>query len=518
MTDTSTTQTTRTHTYARTAFALIIAMGVLLPAAVGPAAAAEQADLQIDQPSYVDTNVQIDESGEQRIYKVRGNEYRIRLNGVDHENVSAVNVVNGPGSIEYDEGIDAWRFSPNGNAGTSTLRFQVEIAGGVVTQEAILQTSDVNWVHRTSKEDKKITAAANKWETVKQKAADVDPDAETMAIVNLGMTAAKFIKSPFEAYVNDIQAALIILFFRPGGWTVLAILIGIALFGVASGARYKNRTQKQLADWGDIQTEKDEAYLQKARKVASEWDWNDLFPDDVARAHRDYFGRNCWTGLKSYMLMRSDTSIKGTVLQMMGQLEYEGWIKRNEDGTIIDAGTTQGESPRGDGGDVETIQLGKLDHEDERDRAFIEAVGIEDIDDTVFDVDPERIDLSKAQFAISNREVDDAELFRYINPDFPEDYEGEPELCEILGKFFEWVIEHPATDDVGRIEPTHDLISYHAEMSSILADDLDIPIGMWYRREMFWLADRLTADAELAETIERVDMSGAGGDAVPGGD
>lgn len=479
--------------------------------AIQPAVADDGlADLEIEQPNYVPTDVVVSDEDGERIYEVGGDELLIRFTNADHANVTAVDVRDGPGTIEYDENIDLFRFDAEGQAGSSELLFQVEHADGSVSEHrAILQVRDVHWTHRTAEEDQELREAANNWSQVESEAAQIDPDEDPADVVSRGLTFARFIDSPFSTFLADIQAILIMMVFRPGGWAILGVLIGMALIGVASGARYRNRTQKQLADWGDIQHEKDEAYLQKARRILQQNDWNQLFPDEIARAMREYFGRNVWQGFKQYMLLRSPVSVKGTVLQMMAQLGYEGYRVETDDGEIEAIVTTDGEP---DGENVTAIDLSALDYENEDHREFIEAVDPEDLDEKVYKASDEQIDLSSASFPISNREVDDADLLKEINPAFPEDYENEEEMARHLGQMMQFVIEHPHTDENGQSRRDMDLLSFMSEMDTVLADQAEFPAGHFQRRELLWLADHIAPEDELKETVENLSQDSIGGD------
>lgn len=502
-----------------TAYALVTVL--VLGLALQPAIAAEPAELHIEQPAYIDSDVTIDQDGDQRIYQAAGEELLIRLQNAEHANITGAAVTDGPGSLDYDERMDAYRFETD-QSGTSTLRFNVDDGQGVQTYEAVLQVTDVHFVTRTVERDEEMREAAGKWDDVVRETERIDPDGDPEDIVSTGLTFARFIDSPFSTFIQDMQAALIILIMRPGGWAILGTLLAMTLIGVAGGARYRNRTQKQLAEWGDIQVEKDEAYLNKVRKILQQNDWNQLFPDDIARAMREHFGRNVWQGYKQYLLFRSPASVKATVMQMMAQLDYEGRVKRHDDGNIADAWLERvpgepADDLETDGGDVERVTLSTLRYQDDEDRAFIDAIDPSELDEEVFEMPSDRIDLDQVDFPISNRDVDDSELLERINPDFPNEFKHEEELARCLGEMLEFVIDHPHTDERGLSDRKMDLLSFMSEMDTVLADEADFYAGHLYRRELFWIADNLSADDEIEETMARVSESGVGGDLHGGG-
>lgn len=491
----------------RAAFLLAGLMALTLLASTG-AVAAEPADLTVIQPEYVDSDVDVVTSDGDRIYNVEGPEQRLALDSADHENVTNTGISDGSGSLEYDETTDLYVFTPSGE-GTTTLFWEVETGDGTVTYEASLQVENIEWVHRTSEEDAAIQEDASRFQEIEREVDRLAPNEETEAVLSSALTMYRFFDSPFSTLVADMRGALIMLLLRPGGWLITGFFLAIALLGVASGARYRNRTQKQFGDFGDIQVEKDEAFLKKARQILQQCDLNMLFPDDAARAMREYFGRNSWIAFKQYMLLRSPTHVKGVVLQMMAQIGYIGRVKRDEHGEIIEAWVEQ-DDPDGfvatDGGEaIETVSLPDLDYENADDRAFVNAVPGEQLDDDVFVVD---IDIGKVDFPISNREVDDAELLEELNPNFPEDFEDEEDLARMLAKLIEFVTDHPHTDEWGRSRRGMDILSFLSEIDAVLADEADFPIGYYHRRTLLYIADNMDKGDEIAETVDRINDEG----------
>ena len=506
----------------RRLFACALVALLALSLTVQPAAAAEPADLTIEQPDYVDSDVVVSSTDAGTpIYEVSGSELLIQVENLDRENTTAFEVRDGPGSISFDEELGLYRFETDGQAGTSEVLIQGRPGGELVEFEAVIQVEQAAFTTRTVEADQELQQNADRWQEVASEAEQVDPTREPEAVVSDGLTYARFFDSPFSTLVQDIQGALAILVFRPGGWVILGILLSIAFIGVASGARYRNRTQKQLADFGDIQAERDEAFLNKARRILQQTDYNQLFPDDVAERMRDLFGRNPWIGFKSYLLLRSPTSVKGNVLKMMSQLGYRGYYRTDDEGAVAEAWVAQtdpgdrgdGEDTvRSDGGMVMPLTLSNLDYHTDTHRQFIDTIDHGQLDETVFELSPDDIDLDAVDLPISNREVDDAELIERLNPEFPSDFEHEEEMAEYLAQFIEFVLEHPHTDDMGRSKRGMDLISFLAEMDSTLADEAQFPVGHFMRRELLWVAENLETDAEIGETIDRLESGAVGAD------
>lgn len=499
-------------------------VGLLVVALVGgliaPAAAADQpAELHIEQPAYVDDDVSVTEDDGDRIYTVSGEEFLIRLENADHANVTDASVSDGTGSLDYDAAIDMFRYEPDG-VGTMTLSFFVDEGDGIDTYEAIVQVEQVGFVTYSADRDEEIRAAADNWEDFEGEVNRIDQDLDAEEAASTGLTWVRFREAPFASFLEPIQAILIMMATTAGGWFLIGIFLGLTLLAVAGNARYRNRTQKQFGDIGDIQVEKDEAYLKKAERVAiQQVDLNEHFPDDVAHALRKHLGSNTWSALKQYMLIRPPVAVKATCLQLMGQAGYEGRVERGADGSIERAWVVDpdpGEARLGDDDDAvadggtEAVDLTALRYQRDDDVAFIHAIDGDELDERVYHLDPEQIDFEQVQFPISNREVTDDEILEHINPRFPEEFENEAELAAAIAKLWEVAIEHEWTDEDGNPRREMDLVAFLAEMDSVLADKLDFPAGHLYRRETLYLAEHLSEADKLDEVIETMHKDGAG--------
>lgn len=504
----------------RAVFVVMLVLGSLLGAVGGVAAQsdtnAEPADLNIIQPEYVGEDVETDMSGEDRIYRVTGPRHVITLSNVNHSDVTAYGISDGDGEFRYDQGLDAYVFEPTGN-GTSTLYWTASETEGntTVTQryEASIQASETEWVHRTGQEDAALREKAGKFDEIASEVEHVAPGVAVDKAIGDALTYYRFFDSPFSTLFDDMRGVLLMMALRPGGWIIGGLFLGVSLLGVASGARYRNRTGKQFRDIGDIEVEKTEAYLKKAQRILSNCDYNDFLPDDAARAMRDLLGRNPWIGFKNYLLLRSPTHVKGLVLQMMAQIGHEGRVTRTPDGAVKDAWVEHprdddaaGVTPAADGGmDVEAVSLADLSPENDADREFITHVPGEELDMDVFQAD---IDPDSVEFPISNRDVDDAQLLDELNPHFPDDFEDEEHLAEALGHVVEYVVNHDHTDEWGRSERELDLLSFLSEMDSVLADEADFPLGHVQRRMLVYIADNMEKEAEMTETVDRLNTEG----------
>jgi len=480
---------------------VLLAAGLLLAyAGIAPVmAAGEQANLSIVQPDYVDGSVTTDTADDEIIYGVKGPRQLITFESAPNATVSDFGIAEGSGSLDYQASTDLYIFIPDGN-GSTTLFW---VANGT-RYEAVIQTESVDWVHRSSTADQSLNEQAEKYQQIESEVEQMAPDSETDDVISSALTYWKFFDSPFSSLIQDMRGTLAIMFLRPGGLIITGFFLAIALLGVASGARYRNRTQKQLADIGDIEIEKSEAYLKKAKRILSNTDYNEFLPDDAARAMRETLGRNPWIGFKNYLLLRSPVHVKGVVLQMMGAVGYQGRYRRGYDGQITEAWVERDDvSTDGDG--VERMDLSALDYDNIDHRDYVQAVPSDQLDYSVFQEDIGPDDVS---FPISNRQVDDAELLEELNPHFPDDFEDEEHLARALGSMVEFVCDHDHTDAWGLPHRELDLLSFLAEMDSVLADEADFPVGHVHRRMLVYIADNMEREDEVTETVERLEEDG----------
>lgn len=512
-----------TRRIAHVALAVLLVSSVLAGIGFGSVAAqtqsdTQQAELSIVQPEYVESDVETDVSNGDRIYRVNGARHVIGLKNTGNATVMGYGVADGDGSLQFNEGLGAYVYKPAGN-GTATLYWttQEQEGNATVTQryEAVIQTESTDWVHRTGSEDKALQEQASKYQEIAGEVEHLAPDRNVDEVVSSALTYYRFFDSPFSSLFNDMRGILLMLVLRPGGWVIGGVFLLVLVIAVAGSARYRNRTQKQFGDIGDLELEMTEAHIRKAKKILSNCDYNDFLPDDLARAMRDTLGRNPWIGFRNYLLLRSPTHVKGLVLKMMAEIGYTGRYTTAPDGSIKDAwvertrdrdGDTGDDTAVADGGDSgEEMDLSTLAYENDGHRSFINAVSGDELDFEVFHHD---IELDDVEFPISNREADDAELLQDLNPDFPDDFEDEEHLSRALGEMVRYVVNHDHTDEWGRPRREHDLLSFLAEMDSVVADEADFPVGHIQQRMLVYIADNMDTADEMTETVDRLQTEG----------
>lgn len=492
----------------------LVVATILLTAATGTALADDRADLEITNPEFVDEEVEVDRGENATIYHVQGPEQTVVFENAAYGNVTDYGTLEGPGSLSFDSDRDVFVFDPEGAEATTHVFFEVD---DEQRYTADIRTSNVEWAHLPADEYDEQQEALSTWESVQRDAQGVVPNQDPVETIESGLSYAQFFDSPFSRMTQDMQGVLIMMFMTPGGLFITGIIGLTVVVVLAKHYRYKNRTQKQFAELEELDREMDEAWLQKARKILQQCDHNDLWPDHLARAVRDLLGNNVWVAFKEYSLIRSPTSVKGTVLQAMGQVGYEASVHYDADGRVTNARVVETDRdpdddsfedvPIADGGTVKTVNLTNLSYDDDHDRAIIETIPADDIDESVFDAD---LDVSEISFPIDNREVSDSQLLEELNPSFPGDFEDREQFARVLAELMQFVANHDHSDDEGRVRGEKDLLSFMMELDTILHDEADFPPAFVMQKELLCAAEHMDKGERLNERVETAELDGVG--------
>jgi len=517
----------------------------------------ERAELDIEQPSWVDDDLSVDRTDNRTIYEVSGDEFEVIVENANHSDVDRVDVVDGSADIEYDDHRDVWHVEPDGE-GTVSLQFiadePVLDSDGNETSEteetryaATLRVSDTDWTHLETADHDETRQDAQNWSAVESEANSIAPERSVDSVLSTGFAAAQFLDSPGAALSTDIQGVMLMLVLRPGGLVILSVFLLLIGVTAASGFRWRHRFESQLEEHDRAAQEMKEAWLNKSRKVLQQCEWSDLLPDHLAQTMYDMWGPNVWQGFKNYQLMRSPTHTKGLWLQMMGQIGYTGVVHYDADGNVtqaraltqneyedeyggFDVGGSSDDPDDGsrpdvidvdggptetDGGLLETEELARFRFEDLRfddpeHRDIIDAIPVDDMDESVFlpsiDIDPEPLSLP-----IDNHNIDDAELVALLEPRIPGDFQTYEQMARVHGQLLEYVVTHPHyTDSDGQVREEMDLLSFMSEMDSVLADKAEFSAADIQRRMNYWVAEHMDRNDEVDHTLREAFEHGVG--------
>jgi len=133
----------------------LLAISSLFIAASGTALADERAEIAVSQPEYVDAEVQTDRAENATVYHVQGPEQTLRLESANYSNVTDAGVLDGPGTIEPDDGDRAFTFDPQGKEATTRIFFDVREGNQTTRYIADIRASNVQWAHMPQSEYEK---------------------------------------------------------------------------------------------------------------------------------------------------------------------------------------------------------------------------------------------------------------------------------------------------------------------------------------------------------------------------
>lgn len=514
----------------------------------------ERAELEIYQPPWIDDEPTVDRSANRTVYEVRGDVFEVRLANVDHDHVERMIVADGSASVEYDEERDLWHVDPDGE-GTVTLQWVAEEpvfdeSGNVAETETVryaasLRVSDSEWVHLRESEYEQTRQDAANWSAVESEANSIAPDRSVDSVLSTGLAAARFLDNPTAALTADVQGVLIMMTMRPGGLLILGTFLALIALTAATGFRWRHRFEKQLGEHDRVAQEMREAWLNKSRTILQQYDWPDILPDRFAQWTHDKLGPNVWYGLKEYRMIRSSLHTKGLLLQLMSQIGYIGVVHYDAQGNVskaralthseyedeyggIDIGSDDdngdGDGPPDvidvdgtatDGGILETEEIEILSFEDLRmdhevHREIIRAIPAEDLDESVFlpSVD---LDLSRVSLPIDPNSIEDSELVRSFEPAIPGDFEDYDQYARTLARMLELAVNHPHyTDSDGEVRSEMDLLSFLAELDSVMADKAEFSSADIERKILYLVADELDANDHVESTLEDAYQYGVG--------
>ena len=514
-------------------FALLLVGSLFAPLAIADELdhGDERGDLDIRQPTYVDSSVDREETTNSTVYHVEGATQEIRLESVNHDDVEAFGVLEGSGSITYEETGDVYVFDAEEEAGTRVLYWDVvetveeEIetsdpdTNGTTTETreseetvryvATLSVDSVEWVHRTADQDEELRNDAGNWSSVESTATRVNPDQPPEETIEEAFRDHEFLNDPFASFTQDARGT-VMMATRPGGLAVFGLVLGLASVVVGISLVKLHRKERQLEEIGDVDEAREEAYLEMAEEILAERDWSDFLPEHLARHCRNYLGRNCYLGFKRYILLRSPSHTKGLLLQLMGQVGYVGRA-RLEDDEIVEA-SVEYRSDRDDvatdgGEEALAVDLERLDVDSERDRSFVELVSGDELDVDVL-YQAEDLDLDAVEWPIDEREASDSEILEALNPDFPDDFEDEEQLADALSGLMNLVANHDFTTEEGRPRRDRDMLSFLGELDAVLADEVDFPLAHVQRRMLILAAQRMDKGEEVRQQVDRLSEEG----------
>lgn len=382
----------------RRAIIVLVLAGALVAGAV-PATAQDDvltrdADLVVEQPHYVDGDVETRQFNGTQTYVATGSVLDLHAQNFAPGDVVDYGVQTTGGRLSYDSATGQFRFGANAS-GTYQLYWvvaeQVAVAGnqtqagnatatnatgGTVTRQvryaANVRVSGTEPKAHLAESDLAATRdAAGKWRefnaTVQElrdanlllQSADLSTEETIQGMVNAYILQ----NDPLRALTGNITAVVLILFTTLGGGLLLVILLGYHTVVVNKFRRALNRAESIEGDEGALAERMAGLEREERLRELQNHDWNDVFEDDhIAHAHRtlgdtplEGFARFTGTLLQPRVWLRER-------LQAMGS---EGYVAVAEDATIVTDGGDADANADADGPDWEQIDAARVAPADE---------------------------------------------------------------------------------------------------------------------------------------------------------
>lgn len=496
--------------------AAVLVLALVLGAAVAPLLAttadaqlaSRDATLAIDQPAYVDSEVKQTSINGTRAYVVKGEEIDIRPQNFRSSDVLDYGVDAPAGTLTFDEAMQEYTFSPEGETGTFELYWTVteqRVVNNTQGNQTVQTTTNVSVrysaVVRVDGKTQMTHVVAGTIAGLRQQAANWEEfNATVQDVREMNLLAFAFGSPPSTEQVVQGMVNTYIATRDPirglfSGSEIMILLV-TSMFGLfllvsnfGAFAALLLKTYRRLfffesieAEEGAIRDRVAELDDQQRRMRFADLDWVDWFNDHVA----DLFKRLGATPAEGYDALSNGVLQPRTWvrdrLQAMSQCGYAARVERR---TVTDGGDEEEPSevitdaeviaiplelgPNEEFADRDDLVslahpddelLDALDWEDEYIRNF-DLVG-EDIDASKLDTEPTTLDLDEllAAVELQTRRFEDTET-----------------AGQYLREYLESVRAHPITDAEGRPRTTREMANRLLTIVRRARDEHDIPLA-----------------------------------------
>jgi hypothetical protein len=537
--------------------AAVAALLVLsLVAGVVPAAAQDDvltrdAEVIVEQPHYIGSDVETKQVNGTRTYVASGRVLELHAQNFDSGAVVDYGVATTGGQLTYDSATGQFAFRANAS-GTYRVYWvvaeQVAVTGGNTTGNATAanttsggtETRQVRYTanvrvsntapkaHLAESELAETRAEAANWREFNATVQDLRDENLLLASADLsteetiqGMVNAYILQNdPLRALTGNITTVVLILFTTLGGGFLLVVSLGYHTVVVNKFRRALNRAESIEAEEGELADRVADMNRRDRLRAFQNWDWNDPFEDDhIAHAHRtlgetplEGFSRFTGTLLQPRVWMHDR-------LQAMGA---DGYVAVPESDTSGGTVFTDGGEPEDDAPDApnwKTIDEAEVVLEDAVDEGTL-TDDLSEPSDALLDA------IDWQQPAIRDFDLVDAtppggdghptattldidELTAEADLDMAH-FDSREEAGVYLRQWFESVREHDFTETDGTVDTSRYVLNRWLQTAQLARDEFDLPVD--YMIEAIEAAiDWSDPEESAANTVERI-RAGNGGD------
>lgn len=491
------------------AVVLLLVGGLLAP--VVAQSAVSDAQLDVEQPHYVESAVQTDTSGNVTTYIVNGTHHELRPLNFRVDAVSDFGVEQTGASLTYDAAVGEYIFDSGGQSGTYTVFWRVAVERDVqgsnetITDhrryEARMQVRSSAFAHVSQSRLEQLRSDSENWSEVVTALEEVGPDRPVEPELQDALDAYAFLSNPFRALTGDFQAAIIVLTFTNGGRILLGLLILLPIAIVAPYLLGYRRMRQRLPDVDELDVEKLKRMREKRKRRLVEVTPHDL-PLDPRTADKlqDRWGENLWLIVDKLHRLLPDVVTKRIFAQAMAYQGYVATYDIGESGEPTDVELVH-ESDLDDEPDRVVDPLEPTDEGSERshDERVFDALEWDQIDRHALteDVPVEAIDAP-----IKPTDVDD-DLLAKTDVDIPEDFESREAFADALGEVCRFAVGHEYTTEDGHIKPERSALNLLSLLTSVTHERYDIPSLTYYRDIFVYLGERLNGSDAVRDAASR---------------
>lgn len=474
------------------------------------------ADLAIQQPDYVDSQVAKSLSGDRPVYEAAGGQLSISPS-VPYEDVVDYGVSTDAGSLSYNPEFGYYTFDSEGKEGSFDLYWMVEtetdggnstervqhVATVQITDDAQVQVVDPGQ-YQSLQED------AQKWEEWNTTLGEIQED-DLLLHTLTGTPDKKTIqegmvdtyrdsRDPGQYVLNSYRAIVTLLIFSAGGYFFLVQVFGGLLPAVRELYGRLNRHEENEKYEGELAERQAEQHKHDRLQIDADIDYQDVpgFTDHDAAAFREM----ATTPLELYSYVRGHTPWKKTVrdrLRAMSDCGYAARVTLADDDIATDGGD-DADLPALPSGDDDT-DLSDLLADGDANAEIVALDDVLDTDETIDDrdelwpiddpsealveevaADPtiwRTFDLTKADVdASSFDEPLETQSLKHIveELDPPMEYwDTKEEFGQHLLEVFQFLETQPITDSDGDVRTGLFALNRYLQLEQYLADVEGVP-------------------------------------------
>lgn len=519
----------------------MLILAVLLVSVIAPAGAAvgaagqvdgpdeKAAELSIQQPHYIDSDVSTSSANGTTVYHIRGGRAEIATQNFEAGDVVdyGVETQGGDAQLSYDRKFGEFVFNAESN-GTYRLYWSVEEKVTVENETdnsthvetrsqryvaMVRIEGQTDMVHKPAGWDSELQQKAAKWDEFKHTVDELRGDSllvrlgikdekSTDTIIQQMVTAYLTVHSPLQMLTGNFTAIVVLVGTTLGGWLFIATVIAPLLVTIGFAYYKLNRHESIEAQEGKLSERVADLDLKEAKAKLANWVFNDVTDDDYYAQGLREEGRNPLQAIPNRESKLSGMNVFHAYLQAMAQCGYVAVVdeRLSPDGGDDDAGEIVDAHVAHEADVSESDETVSLEVDSPTD-PLLEA--LDPVQDEIYEFDLQSADFDRS-------EVNPTPIDTYDLEDLVETTQldlrrfGDAETAaKFHVEFLQDVAEHPISDDRGKVDSLRYWLEQNLDTANVINDRFPIPLE--YRKRVWEAAiDEYDGSAEAEETLRDV--------------